>query len=112
MTQRDKWKQRPCVMAYRAWADRVRAAAGQMPPAETVLSLSWTASFIPPINWPKDRRHGALGTPHRQKPDRDNIDKAVLDILYPKGDQAIAAGTIEKQWGYVEQLEIRITVSL
>ena len=28
MTKRDKWKQRECVLRYRAWADAARAAAG------------------------------------------------------------------------------------
>jgi len=28
MTRKDKWAQRPCVLRYREWADRARAAAG------------------------------------------------------------------------------------
>jgi Holliday junction resolvase RusA-like endonuclease len=111
MTQRDKWKKRPCVVAYRQWADRVRQHLAGLPVAANVLSLSWTATFEPPRSWSKKERANVIGTLHRQKPDRDNLDKAVLDILYPGGDQAIASGTIEKRWGWVPSLEIRISTA-
>jgi Holliday junction resolvase RusA-like endonuclease len=113
MTQRDKWKQRPCVMRYRAWADRLRAMAGQfgtgpLPPAEAVVSLSWLAQFEPPKSWSKKKRVAAIGGLHRSKPDRDNIDKGVLDALYPGGDSGIAMGEIEKRWHWMSGIEIRI----
>ena len=108
MTRRDKWKKRPCVMRYRAWADTVRAAAGAVPPAMRVQRLSWVATFEPPKSWSKLKRNDAIGNAHCVKPDRDNIDKAVLDILYPRGDQAISCGTIEKRWGWVASLVITI----
>lgn len=34
---------------------------------------------------------------HRAKPDRDNIDKALLDALF-NDDSGIASGLIEKRW--------------
>jgi Holliday junction resolvase RusA-like endonuclease len=108
MTRRDKWKKRPCVMRYREWADKVRAAAGTVPPAERVKSLSWVATFEPPASWSKKRWSKAIGTLHQVKPDRDNLDKGILDILYPRGDQAIAHGTITKRWGLQARLVIRI----
>lgn len=111
MTQRDKWKQRPCVMAYREWADQVRAAAGQMPPAESVLSLDWTANFTPPPSWPKTKQAAAIGTLHRVKPDASNILKGLEDVLWPENDSALASGSYEKRWAWDDSLEIRITVS-
>lgn len=110
MTRRDKWKQRPAVMRYREFADRVRAAAGKVPAAEQVKSLSWLACFAPPPSWPKEKRINAIGRLHRVKPDRDNLDKAILDALYPDGDQAIAVGKIQKVWDWRPSLEIRIEV--
>ncbi len=112
-TQRDRWKRRPCVVRYRCWADLARASAaavfgGPPPPAHTVSVLSWRAFFAPPPSWSKRRRAAALGTAHRAKPDRDNIDKAVLDALYPEGDAAIAAGWISKQWDATPRLEVTI----
>lgn len=110
MTQRDKWRQRPAVMRYRAWADRVRAIAGVLPPAERVLSLSWTAYFEPPKSWPKKRRLAAIGTKHRVKPDSSNISKGIEDILWPAGDSALADGSYAKRWDWDARLEIRIEV--
>jgi len=108
MTRRDKWDKRKCVVQYRQWCDRVRRLVGRyIPPAETVLELNWTAYFEPPKSWNKMRRVDAMGTLHRQTPDRDNIDKAVLDCLY-KRDEAIADGTIRKRWDWRARLEVEI----
>ena len=107
MSQRDRWAQRPCVMRYRAWKDKARAAAGKLPSAENILSVSWLAVFTPPASWSKKRRAQAMGELHRTRPDRDNIDKALLDALFP-ADQAIAKGTIEKRWGFPERMEVVI----
>ena len=49
-----------------------------------------------------------MGTLHRSKPDRDNIDKAVMDALFPE-DSGIAAGTIRKVWGEPPRVEGEIT---
>lgn len=106
MTQRDKWKKRPCVVRYRDWCDRVRAL-GDMPSADEVVYLSWVAYFEPPKSWSKKKKAAAIGQLHRQRPDRDNIDKAVLDCLY-KEDSAIAAGTIRKIWDTTARIEIFI----
>lgn len=107
MTQRDKWKKRPCVMKYRAWADKARVCAGELPPADKILSLSWIAYFEPPVSWSKNKRESMIGELHRSKPDRDNIDKALLDALFDD-DKAIAAGTITKLWGTKARLEVEI----
>jgi len=108
MTRRDKWAKRACVVRYREWADRVRAIAGAVPPAESVRRLSWVATFECPKSWSIARQEAAHGTLHRSKPDRDNIDKAILDALYPNGDAAIAAGTVEKRWAAEASLVITI----
>lgn len=110
MTQRDKWKKRPCVMRYRDWADVARIHAGDVPKPDRIESLDWTAYFAPPQSWSKKRRAAALGTLHRSKPDRDNIDKSVLDVLFPD-DSGIASGHIRKVWGVPERIEIVITTT-
>lgn len=109
MTQRDKWAQRPCVMQYRAWKDSARAAAGLLPPPEKIRSLSWVAYFEPPKSWSQKKRAAAIGKFHRAKPDRDNIDKAVLDALF-EHDSAIAAGHISKHWAETSRLEVVIEI--
>lgn len=108
MTQSDRWKQRPCVVQYRSWKDLIRLHCSPIPAALEVVSLSWVAYFAPPESWSKKKKQATIGTLHRTKPDRDNLDKALLDALFPDGDQAIAQGTIRKEWGTFERLEITI----
>lgn len=107
MTLRDKWAKRPAVVKYRDWCDRLRALAGTIPPAGLIYELNWVAVFEPPKSWAKKERCSALGTLHRMKPDRDNIDKAVLDCLW-ESDSAIAQGRIAKVWGFEPRLELEM----
>lgn len=111
MTQRDKWAKRDCVMRYRDWADRLRKiAAGKIPPVDQIAALNWNAYFEPPRSWTKKKRIESIGKPHRTKPDRDNIDKAVLDSLF-KNDSGIACGRIEKLWDWNAGIEIEIILT-
>lgn len=109
MTQRDKWKKRPCVMRYRAWADKARAAAPKSLPIQP-LSVSWVAYLPMPKSWNRYRRETLQGKLHRQKPDRDNIDKAVCDALW-KDDSVIALGSLEKRWDDGKGPRIEVTVT-
>lgn len=103
MTRRDKWKNRPCVEAYHAFRDAIRRYfPGDVPPAEHVNELSWLATFA-------TSKPELIGTIYRNKPDRDNIDKAILDALW-KRDEAIGPGWIDRRWGTEDKLEIRITL--
>lgn len=107
MTRRDKWLQRPCVMAYREFKDAINRDCPPIPHPHRILSLSWIAFFVPPPSWSAKRRAAALGGLHRSKPDRDNIDKAILDALFAE-DSAIALGTIEKRYGIEACVKIKI----
>ena len=107
MTRRDKWKKRPCVVRYRAFADALRAAAGELPPPELINDLSWVATFAFPKSYSKRKRAILLGRLHRVAPDLDNICKGIFDSLF-KQDSAIAKGTFEKRWGETDSLEITI----
>jgi len=108
-TRRDKWKKRPCVVRYRQWCDRVRATLGNPPEAARVLAVNWTAYFEPPVSWPKKKRLAAIGTLHRERPDKDNVEKAIFDCLWPECDSAIADGRGTKRWDWTARLEIEIT---
>lgn len=105
MTQSDKWNKRPCVVAYRSVKDAIRDKAPELPPADSVISLSWTAYFVPPMSWSVKKRAAAIGTRHQSKPDRDNIDKTILDALYDD-DHKIASGTICKRWDVTARIDI------
>ena len=96
MTQRDKWKKRPAAERYHAFKDVVREQGGSaiQPKAG---KLSWTAYIPIPKSWSKKKKAEMRGAPHQQRPDRDNIDKAILDALFEE-DSHIYSGTIEKFW--------------
>jgi Holliday junction resolvase RusA-like endonuclease len=110
MTQSDKWKRRPCVVAYWEWADKAREVMGELPPASDVDELHLTAYFEPPESWSKKRRVAAIGTKHRVKPDLDNVCKAAMDVLF-KQDSAIADALVRKRWDWHPRLEIEIILT-
>lgn len=107
MTQRDKWYKRECTSRYWEWAEHTRSIAGIMPRAEQVCTFNWTAYFEPPKSWSNKRREAAYGTPHRVKPDLDNILKAGMDIFW-KSDSAIYQGTFLKLWSAESRIEFEI----
>lgn len=108
MTRADKWKQRTCVVNYRLFADKLRAALNRTTKYDRApLRLNLNAYLALPDSWSKKKKTEHLGQPHRQKPDIDNITKAVFDSLF-EDDSAIAGGTINKFWddGRGPRLEI------
>lgn len=96
-TRRDKWAKRPAVVRYRAWCDKLRAAV----PAEwrfaAPVVFSWVAYIACPKSYGKSRSEALAGKPHRQKPDRDNCDKALMDALW-EHDERVAVGSMAKYW--------------
>jgi len=76
MTQRDKWKQRPCVMEYRAFKDKLRFA-------KLVLPESFCVTFFMPMpaSWSQKKKAAMEGKPHKGRPDLDNLTKGLLDFL-------------------------------
>lgn len=94
MTRRDKWKKRPCVMRYFAYRDTLRAAVGKIPVPD---EMHLTFGFPVPSSWSKKKRAAMIGKPHRQRPDRDNCDKAVMDSLFEE-DGGVWRGSQEKVW--------------
>lgn len=102
MTQRDKWAKRPAVLRYRAFCDELRAKMADFayPPC------GWHTTFYLPI--PKSRRKELKdGDPHRQKPDLDNLVKAVLDALHDD-DSHIWDGRFSKRWSATPRIELTL----
>jgi Holliday junction resolvase RusA-like endonuclease len=108
-TQRDKWMKRDCVMRYRAWADLARLSAPTETPQEPLSVVVWAYIGIP-ASHSKKRRAELKGQSHRQKPDADNILKAVCDALF-KRDEVISLKHIEKFWddGNGPRVEVQVT---
>ena len=121
MTQADKWRRRPCVLEYRRWADKAReelvsvarkfgveiGADNKLP--KGIYDVSWIAYIGMAESWPKKKRALLAGKPHFGKPDRDNIDKALLDSLFTD-DRGVCTGTLNKFWddGKGPRLEVTI----
>lgn len=107
MTRSDRWNKRDCVVRYREWCDALRAMVGKVP--ENPVALEWIAYLPMPNSWSRKRREQMRGQLHRTKPDRDNIDKAIMDALF-KNDAIIAMGMQRKHWddGNGPRIELEI----
>jgi Holliday junction resolvase RusA-like endonuclease len=58
-----------------------------------------------PASWPEARRAAMIGKPHANKPDIDNLIKALLDAVF-RDDAHVHTIHAEKVWG--ESGEIRV----
>jgi Holliday junction resolvase RusA-like endonuclease len=91
-TQRDKWMKRPCVLRYRAFADKVRLHRVKLPqPCSVVFWLPM------PKSWDHRKRVGFEGQPHTVKPDLDNLLKALGDAVHAE-DSHLWSVAAEKRW--------------
>lgn len=100
-TRADKWKQRPAVLRYRAFADELR------------LKLDRDFDFngcdiefgIPmPKSWSKKKKYQMDGEAHTQKPDLDNLLKALLDAHMGDDAGVHTLNRLTKVWsdhGYI-----------
>jgi Holliday junction resolvase RusA-like endonuclease len=92
MTRSDKWKKRDCVMRYFAFRDAVKAAGITIGDGYRIFF------FLPmPESWSKKKKEAMRGLPHRQKPDIDNLCKALFDSVFDD-DCHIAAIQLYKHW--------------
>jgi Holliday junction resolvase RusA-like endonuclease len=87
--------------------DVVRTIAAPLFPApiEGPVRLTVIATFAPPASWSKRKRAEMIGRPHTQKPDSDNVAKAIKDGLnrIAWGDDAqVADLAVRKVWGEIE----------
>ena len=109
MTRSDKWQVRDCVAQYRAWADRARASCPGIMAAPG--RLNFTAYLAMPPSWSRKKKAAMTGQPHRQKPDVDNIAKAVMDALW-KDDSGIHSISCSKLWCDCERAGIELHVEV
>jgi len=96
MTQKDRWYKRSATEKYFQFK-------------KDLLNLALINKFIPsygmkivfflpiPISWPKKKRLVYDGKPHQQKPDLDNLIKAVNDSFFDD-DSKIWDITASKFW--------------
>ena len=70
------------VHAYKKAVHEAAVAAG-LPVFTGPVDVEIAAVFAMPKSWSKKKRAALLHSPHCQKPDLDNLAKAVLDGLLP-----------------------------
>lgn len=107
MTRQDVYIKRKPVVRFRAYETRLQAACRGV--SQEASQVSWTAYLSIPKSWSEKKKAAMAGQFHRQKPDRDNIDKGILDALF-KSDCGIAAGTLAKFWDDGGGARLEITV--
>ena len=91
-TQRDKWMKRPCVLQYRAFADKVKLYRVKLPqPCRVVFYLPM------PKGWDALKRVCFEDQPHTVRPDLDNLVKALGDAVHAQ-DSHLWSIAAEKRW--------------
>ena len=98
--KRDKWKPSPQVKKYKAFRDFIYYQSRSVPEAKQVFKVNMRFTFAKK-KIPEDLAH-------RSTPDIDNLVKAVLDSLYPDGDQAIWSIEAKKIWGEKDEVWVEI----
>ena len=101
-TQSDKWKKRPCVVRYRAFADRLRDLSCELKDGDAVVFV-----IAMPASWSQKKRLQHSGRPHRQRPDLDNLLGGLMDAIMPDGDSHISRlSSVSKLWGVSPSITI------
>lgn len=93
MTRSDKWKQRDCVLKYRAFKDECRLRG-----LELFEQVDLTFVVPMPASWSKKKREQMNGRPHQQRPDIDNYLKSLMDAVLEE-DSHIWHVAARKIWG-------------
>lgn len=101
-TAGDRWKKRPRVMRYRAFADECRLR-GVVLPSE---GASVTFALPMPKSWSKREREAMEGQPHQQKPDLDNLVKALADAVHSDDSHIWHYRELKKVWGITGSITI------
>lgn len=107
MTRSDKWRKprRPCVQRYFDYRAALQQAIGDLPIVPDELHCIFHVAM--PESWSKKKRAEMFGKPHRTRPDRDNMDKAISDALFLE-DGGVWKGSQEKRWS--EQGRVELTM--
>lgn len=95
----DAWKPSPRVLRYRAFKDELKIKGLQIP--EDFHHFVFVIAM--PTSWSQRKTDEHEGRPHRQTPDRDNLEKAVLDAHFGE-DCHVWNGQTTKIWGRMGML--------
>ena len=108
-SRRDKWKPSPAVQRYHAFRDQIKLEANRKGLTELPPALGFIFGIPMPKSWSNKKREAHRRMIHQQKPDLDNLIKAVKDsIAYKSAQDDAHVGTYlyaQKMWvdeGYIE----------
>ena len=101
MTQKDKWAKRPPVLRYFAFKDEVKRL--DITVNESGDHVTFTLPM--PKSWNRKKMMKMDGKPHQQKPDVDNLTKALLDSIY-EDDAGVWDIRTTKVWGALGKITI------
>ena len=96
MTQRDKWKKRDCVNRYYSFKDFLNLNKGSFELANK-FSILFCVPF--PKSYSKKKCKALFLKPHQEKPDLDNMLKAIKDCLKDE-DKEVFQVKAKKVWSY------------
>jgi Holliday junction resolvase RusA-like endonuclease len=101
MTARDKWAKRKCVLRYFAFKDECREKGVNVESGDHI-------TFHMPVrqSWSRKKQREMVGHPHLNRPDADNLLKAVLDAVYTE-DSHIWDIHVTKLWATNGAIEVR-----
>lgn len=83
-TRRDAFKPSSAVRAYRSFRDEIAWRRVELPGEFFHVVFM----FATPRSWPRKKAREAIGQPHKQKPDADNLAKALIDGVHRFDDDA------------------------
>jgi len=95
MTQSDRWNKRPSVLRYFAFKDECKLKKVKF----GEYGCSFTFVMPMPNTWNKKKRESMCGRPHTQKPDIDNLLKALFDAVFEDDSHIWQIGGVMKIWG-------------
>ena len=107
MTKSDKWKHRKIVEDYWKFKDEIKKICLIN---DFKLSDKYRIRFVLPMpqTWASKKKALCYGAPHKQRPDLDNLIKAINDCLHDE-DSGVYYIEASKIWGtsgyiYIENL--------
>jgi Holliday junction resolvase RusA-like endonuclease len=105
MTQSDRWKKRPATTKYWQYKDDIRKLGVKLPE-----SNFWVKFYIPmPSSWSNKKKAQYNLQPHQQRPDKDNLEKALYDAVLDE-DCRIWDSRVSKYWAYEGSIEIILDI--
>lgn len=106
MVNSDRWRKRKCVVKYWAFKDHCTLLGMTLP----LKGAQITFHIQMPKSWSKKKKEFYNGQPHMQRPDVDNLGKALMDSCM-KEDCTVWQISLEKRWAYEGSIEIITNVN-